>query len=166
MISPMPVQDVHAGREALRRDLGRYLSGTSLTEKGWSQPDDLTLLIPIFASVGPGQSDLYLLKLVFDHYPKGPPSAQFVNPLTLEYKYPQDVMWVPKSESMPLIQFHPNYNNNQQLICSSSTLEFYKVNHDVADAHVWSEERMNFMTTVAAIRAGLAPAYYKGRATQ
>jgi hypothetical protein len=78
-----------------------------------------------------GQVDLYLLKLVFDHYPKGPPSAQFINPLTMNYTIPNDVRWVPKCENAPDIHFHPNYNNVVQLICSSTTLEFYKVNHEV-----------------------------------
>jgi hypothetical protein len=163
----MPVQDIHAGREAFLRDLQSILKDSTLTDKGWSQPDDLTLLVPMLAqNTQQGQVDLYLLRLFFDHYPKGPPSALFINPLTMAYKFPDDVGWVPRCEGAPDIHFHPNYNAGGQLICSSTTLEFYKVNHDVQPEHVWDPQRMNFATTLAAIRRGLAPAYYRGRSSQ
>lgn len=165
MIAPTPVQDIHAGREAFQRDLRRFLGDLTLADRGWSQPDDLTLLVPLFAQAPQGQMDMYLLRLVFDHYPAFPPSAQFINPLTLDYSYPRDVVWVPKCESAQHIHFHPNYNGSIQLVCSSTTLEFYKVNHDVAPEHVWAPERMNFRSTLAAIHSGLAPAFYKGRST-
>lgn len=166
MIAPIPLQDIHAGREAFQRDLQAVLKESTLADRGWSQPDDLTLLVPMLVeNAAQGQVDLYLLKLVFDHYPKGPPSAQFINPLTMNYTFPNDVRWVPKCESAPDVHFHPNYKSGAQLICSSSTLEFYKVNHDVKPEHVWDPQRMNFLTTLAAIRRGLAPPYYKGRST-
>lgn len=166
MIAPMPVQDIHAGREAFQRDLQSVLKGDTLTDRGWSQPDDLTLLVPLLVENAPqGQADLYLLRLFFDHYPKGPPSAQFINPITMTYSHPDDLRWVPKCEGSPDIHFHPNYNSTGQLICSSTTLEFYKVNHEVKPEHVWDPQRMNFLTTLAAIRRGLSPAYYKGRWT-
>jgi hypothetical protein len=165
MIAPMPIQDIHAGREAFQSDLSKVLGRQLLADRGWAQSDDLTLLVPLFAQNLQGQMDWYLLRLVFDHYPKGPPSAQFVNPLTLSYAFPQDVMWVPKCEGATTIHFHPNYSG-QQLICSSTTLEFYKVNHDVAQENIWNPERMNFISTIAAIRVGLSPNFYKGRSTQ
>lgn len=166
MIAPMPVQDIHAGREAFQRDLQAVLKEGTLADRGWSKPDDLSLLVPMLVeNAAQGPVDLYLLRLVFDHYPKGPPSAQFINPLTMTYTFPDDVRWVPKCENAPDIHFHPNYNNGGQLICSSTTLEFYKVNHDVKPEHVWDSQRMNFLATLAAIRRGLAPTYYKGRWT-
>lgn len=162
----MPMQDIHGGREAFHRDLQAFLKEGTLSDRGWSKPDDLTLLVPtLVENSALGQVDLYLLKLVFDHYPKGPPSAQFINPITMTYSHPSDLCWVPKSEGAPDIHFHPNYNNAGQLICSSTTLEFYKVNHEVQPEHVWDPQRMNFLSTLAAIRRGLAPAYYKGRWT-
>lgn len=163
MIAPVPVQDIHAGKEAFQRDLQRVLRDASLSDRGWVKQDELTLLVPMIAESMDGRADLYLLRLVFDHYPKGPPSAQFVNPLTLSYSYPQDACWVPRSEGANHIHFHTNYNGFGQLICSSTTLEFYKVNHDVAAENVWNAERMNFLSTLAAIRSGLAPAFYRGR---
>lgn len=164
MIAPVPVQDIHAGREAFQRDLAKVLGDRTLTDRGWVQPNDITLLVPVFARAADGMADLYLLRLVFDHYPDGPPSAQFVNPQTHDYLYPRDVAWVPFSEGAPNIHFHPNYDNTQkQLICSSSTLEFYKVNHSVEPQHVWDYARMNFMTTLAAVKAAMAAPYYKGR---
>lgn len=163
----MPVQDIHAGREAFQRDLQSILKDSTLNDRGWSKPDDLTLLVPMLVeNPQQGQVDLYLLRLFFDHYPKGPPSAQFINPITMTYTYPDDVRWVPKCENAPDIHFHPTYGSGGQLICSSTTLEFYKVNHEVQPEHVWDPGRMNFNTTLAAIRRGLAPAYYKGRWAQ
>ncbi|GAB1414110.1 MAG: hypothetical protein LC131_06400 [Anaerolineae bacterium] len=159
------MQDIHAGREAFQRDLQRILGESTLADRGWAKVDDLTLLVPLLAETEHGQVDMYLLRLVFDHYTKGPPSAQFINPLTMGYSYPQDVAWVPRSEGAPHIAFHPSYNGGVQLICSSTTLEFYRVNHDVAAGHVWDPERMNFLTTLAAIKSGLVPSYYRGRAT-
>jgi len=168
VIAPMPVQDVHAGREAFQRDLQLVLKDNTLTDKGWWQPDDLTLLVPMMAeNVQQGQVDLYLLRLVFDHYPKGPPSAQFINPITMNYAFPDDVRWVPFCEGLPDIHFHTNYGGSSgQVVCSSSTLEFYKVNHDVQPEHVWDPERMNFVTTLYAIRRALASTNYRGRSTQ
>lgn len=164
----MPVQDVHAGREAFQRDLQLVLKDNTLTDRGWWQPDDLTLLVPMMAeNVQQGQVDLYLLRLVFDHYPKGPPSAQFINPITMNYAFPDDVRWVPFCEGLPDIHFHTNYGGSSgQVVCSSSTLEFYKVSHDVQPEHVWNPERMNFVTTLSAIRRALASTNYRGRSTQ
>jgi len=161
----MLVQDIPAGMEAFRRDLQAVLKDATLTDKGWAMPDDLTLLVPMLAQNPQGTVDLYLLRLFFDHYPKAPPSAQFVNPITLSYKYPEDVSWVPRSEGAQDIGFHTNYCGSGQLICSSTTLEFYKVNHSVNAEHVWNPERMNFLATLAAIKRGLVPSFYRGRGT-
>lgn len=165
MNASMLVQDIPAGVEAFQRDLQAVLKDATLTDKGWAKPDDLTLFVPMFAQNPQGSPDLYLLRLFFDHYPKAPPSAQFVNPMTLSYRYPDDVSWVPKIEGAQDIHFHTNYCEAGQLICSSTTLEFYKVNHSVEPQHVWTPERMNFLSTLAAIKRGLAPNFYKGRGT-
>lgn len=164
MTVPVPIQDVHGGREAFARDLEKVLKGASPAERGWASPNDLTLLVPLFAEAPSGAIDFYLLKLFFDHYSSGPPSAQFVNPVTLTYSYPNDVCWVPRSEGHPSIAFHTNYDQKLQLICSSTTLEFYKVNHSVEERHVWRSGQMTFLTTISAIKSGLAKPYYKGRA--
>lgn len=160
-----PIQDVHAGRQAFARDLERYLDGRCLTELGWESPDALTLLVPMFGTFASGERDLYLLKLVFDYYPKHPPRAKFINPLTRDYDVARDIMWMPRTEGVPDLGFHPNYNQSGQLICSSMTAEFYEVQHHVEPAHVWSPERHSFMSTLAAIRKGLSPVHYRGRAS-
>lgn len=165
MVAPVPLQDVHGGREAFARDLATVLKGADPTERGWAVPDDLTLLVPLFPVNAVGKCDAYLLRLFFDHYSNGPPSAQFVNPLTLSYVFPQDVMWVPRIGGHSSIAFHTNFNNRLQLICSSTTLEFYKVNHAVAEEHIWRPGQMTFLSTLAAIRAGLMLPYYQGRST-
>lgn len=163
MKAPVPVQDIHAGREAFAQDLDLALRGHSLAERGWAMPNDLTLLLPLFATAIGGGSDIYFLKLFFDHYSNGPPSAQFVNPLTLSYTFPGDVMWVPEISGNQEIACHTNYNNGGQLICSSTTLEFYKVNHDVKAQNIWRPGERTFMSTISAIKSGLAQPCYKGR---
>lgn len=163
---PTLIQDIHAGREAFARDLDLALKGTSPSERGWAMPDDLTLLVPLFAYKEDGTCDAYLLKLHFDYYASGPPSAQFVNPETLAYTHPGDIRWVPHSQGHAAIAFHTNYDNQGQLICSSTTLEFYKVNHSVEERNIWRHGEMTFMSTIAAIKSGLSAPYYKHRSVQ
>jgi hypothetical protein len=160
-----PVQDISRGRAAFADHLQRALKGRSLDDVGWAQPDDLTLLVPLFATKADDQKDAYMLRLYFDHYPTWPPSALFVNPLTLQYKLGDDARWVPNAPGHPEIAFHTNYATSmQRLICCSLTLEFYKVNHSVAENLVWQGERQTFMATLAAVKRILVPPYYQGRA--
>lgn len=161
-----PVQDVARGAAALEADLRLYLRGRTLDNIGWVQPDPLTLLVPLFATKGDGKKDAYLLRLYFDHYPAWPPSALFVNPLTLAYQLPDDAKWVPSAPGHQEIGFHTNYRNTDgQLICCSLALEFYKVNHSVKEEHVWNGEKHKFPATIAAIKRVLLPPYYVGRSS-
>ena len=166
MPAPVPVQDIHAGREAFASDLQDALKGASPATRGWAMPNDLTLLVPLFSPSVNGNSDSYMLRLFFDHYSNGPPSALFVNPLTMSYSFPGDVMWVPLIEGHSAIHFHTNYGDGGQLICSSTTLEFYKVNHSVEEQNIWRPGHMTFLSTISAIKAGLTLPYYKGRSTK
>lgn len=159
----MPVVNLTEGRAAFARDLARKLNGRTLTEVAWSQPDDLTLLVPIFAQRLDLAPDFYLLRLAFDCYPKFPPSAQFVNPKTLVFDNPADLCWLPKIDGHPAIATHASYNGGGQLICSSTTREFYDVKHDVDEKNVWVEGQRTFGDTLAAIHTGLQAPYYKGR---
>lgn len=156
-----PVPDPARGKAGLERDLPVVLAGRSLTDAGWVKINDLTLCIPLWSAAG----DFFLLRLQFDCYPAWPPSAQFVNPLTKEYTFPDDARWLPKIEA-PHLQVHPNYNHNgggKQLICNSSTLEFYEVRHGLdKEEHMWNEGRDNFNHTLFTIKDALLR-YYKGR---
>jgi hypothetical protein len=158
-----PIQDIASGREAFAQDLKLALNNRTLDDAGWASPDDLTLLVPLFGTTANGRKDAYLLRLYFDHYPAWPPSALFVNPLTLEFKHPDDSRWVPKADGHQEIAFHTNYNNQGQVICCSFTLEFYKVNHSVKEELVWQEAKHKFTSTIAAIKRGLVAPYYVGR---
>lgn len=152
--------------ETLDRHMPLVLRGKTLEEMGWERPDLLTLLVPLRAVNANGSADEYLLRLHFGYYPEWPPSAQFVNPITREYKYPDDMRWLPRIEGTNEIQVHPNYDNNKgQLICSSVTLEFYLVRHGVEQRHLWGE-RQNFAATLSAIQHGLRQPFYKGRHSQ
>ena len=90
-----PVQDIARGRDAFADHLRRALKGRSLDDVGWAQPDDLTLhSVPLFATTARMTcKDAYMLRLYFDHYPSWPPSALFVNPLTLQYSLVEDAKW-------------------------------------------------------------------------
>ena len=150
-------------RAALDAHLLKVLRGQSLEEAGWVRPDPLTLLIPLVSELPTGERHDYLLRLQFGYYPEWPPSAQFVNPETKRYAYPQDVSWLPRIEGTPEIQVHTNYGAVQQLLCCSLTLEFYLVRHGVEEKHLWDAGRMNFGATLHAIRRGLGPEFYRGR---
>jgi hypothetical protein len=161
-----PVQDIAQGEAAFAADLRRFLGQRTLDEVGWAMPDGLTLLVPLFGTRTDGSKDPYLLRLFFDHYPTWPPSALFVNPLTLSYKFPDDVLWVPQAANHQEIAFHTNYPGNTQLVCCSLTLEFYKVNHSVQEAVIWRAEEHKFTSTLAATKRALIPPYYVGRSKQ
>jgi len=159
---PVPVAPAVA-KAALEAHLSKVLRGQSLEEAGWVRPDLLTLLIPLAGQLPGGEPDDFLLRFHFGYYPEWPPSAQFVNPETRRYTFPEDVSWVPKIEGTPEIQTHTNYNSGGQLICCSLTLEFYLVRHGVEEKHLWDSKTMNFGATLYAIRRGLGPQFYKGR---
>lgn len=162
-----PTINLAAGAAALDEDLPRVLrleEATSLEELGWERPSRLVLLVPMHGSHD-GMTDDYLLRLGFQAYRSWPPSAQFVNPETREYNYPQDQHHVPKLTS-PECRTHVNYQRQAgspqiQLVCCSATLEFYDVFHHVEAEHLWSESN-TFLTTIVAIRKAFA-SHYEGR---
>jgi hypothetical protein len=160
-----PVQNVAQGRQAFADHLKRALGNRTLDDVGWAKPDDLTLLVPLFATRSEGNKDAYLLRLCFDHYPVWPPSTQFVNPLTLDYRLTEDARWVPQAPGHQEIAFHTNYNGSGQVVCCSLTLEFYKVNHSVEKDLVWQGDKQTFVATIAAIKRVLLPPYYVGRSS-
>ena len=142
------------------------MRGRTLDEFGWAKPDDLTLLVPLFGTKANGHKDAYILRLYFDHYPTWPASALFVNPLTLEYRFPDDLQWVPNAPGNPQIAFHTNYGGNSgQVVCCSLTLEFYRINHSVEANLVWEGDKQTFLATLAAIKGLLVPPFYSGRAS-
>lgn len=137
---------------------------SSLEALGWTQPDALTLLIPLTASID-GSVDDYLLKLGFHYYRDWPPSAQFVNHSTGQYAWPRDQHHVPRLESQEC-RTHVNYQARPsatgiQLICCSATLEFYQVLHSVEPQHIWNGTS-TFLTTLRAIQRAMQTSY-KGR---
>lgn len=169
MNAPLPVVDVHAGRAALAEHLERFLKARSLGEVGWAQPDDLTLLIPLFGTTSAGAIDPYLLRLHFDCYPAFPPTARFINPLTGRFDGAADAAWLPKI-NLAEIKTHLSYGGwpdgrQAQLICTSMNCDFYAVRHSVQKEHMWDPERHTFSSTLAEIRKGMGPSGYSGRMT-
>ena len=108
-----PTLDVQAGAAALDEDsprVLRLLEASSLEQLGWSRPNRLSLLVPMSGTYQDNK-DEYLLRLGFQAYRKWPPSAQFVNPETLAYVYPQDQHFVPKLTS-PECHTHVAHQRN------------------------------------------------------
>jgi hypothetical protein len=163
----VPTQDLQAGAAALDEDIPRVLrimDVSSLEELGWSRPNRLSLLVPMAATFQ-GSEDRYLLRLGFQAYRRWPPSAQFVNPETASFVYPQDQCFVPKLTSSEC-HTHPAYQRTPQatriqLVCCSAVLEFYEVLHPVQPGHLWRETD-TFLTTIMSIRKAMT-SFYGGR---
>lgn len=162
-----PLIDVAVGAAAFDRDLSKVMAlkgVTSPKELGWSRPNRLTLLVALSKSME-ATSESFMLKLGFQAYPRWPPSAQFVNPTTLEYRYPEDQPHVPKLTS-PECHTHVAYQGSAgqiQLICCSATLEFYEVAHGVDPKHLWHDTN-SFLTTINAVQRAMST-HYQGRFT-
>lgn len=150
-----------AAREALERDLIKGLRGRS-----YQRPDPLTLLVPMFGNPESESPDLFLLRLQFSYYPEWPPSAMFINPLTRQYDKAKDLIWLPRIEGNSRVQVHADYQydgKGLQLICSSMTLEFYKIRHGCKESDLWTPKH-TFAATLNEIEMGLRPGDgYKGR---
>lgn len=163
---PVPNTPVRA-QAALDADLPLVLRGRTLAEVGWTQPDPLTLLVPLFGTCADGTHDDYLLRLNFLYYPDWPPSALFVNPKTKSFRHPEDLAWLPRVDGKGEISVHAQYDipggGKTQLICASVTLEFYQVLHDVKECMVWDHQRQNFAATLAAVERALRQPHYHGR---
>jgi hypothetical protein len=161
-IDPVP-NTPSVAQAVLEKDLPRVLQGMTLEEKGWLRPDPLTLLVPLEGKLNSGECHKYLLRLHFGYYPEWPPGAQFVNPETGRYSHPDDLEWLPNiTDPQNEIAVHANYESKGQLICSSVTLEFYKVRHSVNEQHIWNPSHQNFAATIHAVQRGLSAPFYQG----
>jgi len=151
---------------AFEDDLEKVLKGRHVTfeESSWTRLHSLGLLVPIKANrTGSSEADQFYLRLEFQYYPEWPPSAQFVNPATKVYSGGNDLYWLPKIEGTDEIRTHENYQGHGQVVCSSVTLEFYKVLHDVKEHHVWKHPSQNFASTINQIEWALSSPHYSGR---
>lgn len=164
-VDPVP-NTPSAAKRVFEEHLAKVLRGRALADLGWSRLDDLTLLVPLRAERESGQVDDFLLRLGFGYYPDWPPSAQFVNPTTHQYVYPDDVSHLPRISGTNEIAVHARYDRVGQLICASVTLEFYQIRHGVNPEHLWDPTKQNFAATINAIAHWLRPPYYKGRQTR
>ena len=162
-----PTIDVHVGAAAFAEDIPKVLRAVgalTIGDVGWSQPDKLTLLVPV-SGIHQGRTESFLLRLGFQAYRSWPPSAQFVNPETRAFVYPADQHHVPilaNSEcNVHLAYPRPGGNGTTQLLCCSATLEFYEVLHSVEQHHLWRDTD-TFLTTINAVRKAMA-ASFQGR---
>jgi hypothetical protein len=161
-----PAVDVQAGLAAFEEDLPRVLralDAVTLDSLGWSRPNKMSLLVPMTGLLG-GSVDQFVLRLGFAAYRTWPPSAQFVNPETGAFVYPQDQHHIPKLTSQEC-HTHAAYarpgGGTVQLICCSATMEFYDVLHSVESKHVWRGTE-TFLTTINAVTRALS-SHYQGR---
>jgi hypothetical protein len=161
-----PSLDLAAGREVLDRHLAEVLAlrGTTLEDLAWRRAGPRCLLVP-FHGTYHGSDDTYLLRLDFVTNHSWPPSAQFVDPETLDYRGVIDQHHLPRLQS-PEANVHaaytcPAHPAPQQLICCSATLEYYTTLHGGDNAKIWREGD-TFLTTLDAIGRAMA-AHYHGR---
>lgn len=162
-----PPVDLAAGRAVLAVTLPRVLSALgaeSMEALDWSQPNANTLLVPMQGRLG-DVVEPYLLKLHFRTSQDWPPSAQFVNPETLNYDRERDRHHLPDLRS-PEAHMHPAYQDPHgrllQLICCSATFEFYDVLHPLHEArHLWKPTD-TFLLPLRAIERAMAN-HYHGR---
>ena len=180
---PVPA-DFGQARDAVNRHLGQVLAGRTLELAGWERPDpDLVRShaglhhghdrgrLRVRPGRGPGRGrgvrrrpagDDYLLRLYFSHYPAWPPSARFVNPATRQFAA-GDARWLPAITGVSELHVHANYaGTSGQVICCSATLEFYLVNHQVADQHRW-QPGSSFPATLNVLSRYMRPPAYTGR---
>lgn len=163
--SERPTLDLAAGRAVLSEDLPRaleLLGVSSEAELGWRKTDNRTLIVPIRGQVN-GHVEEYTLRLQFFTGRDWPPSAQFVNPITLQYTFPDDVSHLPILQS-PEVHVHPQYQSASetlQLICCSATLEYYSVLHGGDNNILW-QPKDTFLTTIAAIERAMN-SFHTGR---
>lgn len=150
---------------AFEGHLANYLklrSAKDPSELGMEVKDELTLVVFLTAK-GNFLNDAYALRLHFGYYPDWPPSARFVNPVTLAYDKTIDRQWLPSIQGTNEIAVHPDYNGQGQLVCNSMTLEFYLVNHSYSKPeHLWRPE-MTFESTLTVVTWALNSPFYKGR---
>lgn len=157
-----PIVDIHAGRQVLDQHLPRVLSylNQSMEELGWSRPTARTLLVPMQAE-REGIREEYLLRLDFKAGPEWPPSARFVDPLTLDYRVHLDQHHIPQLTT-PEVHTHTAYQSGDgqilQLICCSAVFEYYDVSHGGDDAILWRDTD-TFFTTVRAIQRAFNTSY-------
>ncbi len=162
-----PTVDLAAGRAVLADQLPRvlrFLEAESVEQLGWRQADKRTLLVPVHGLLD-GRRDDYLLRLRFMTGSDWPPSAQFVNPATLDYRIPADYQHLPVLRAGD-VRVHKKYNGPDgpvQLICCSATLEYYDVLHGGEERHLWTAND-NFYQTISAIQRAMGREY-RGRET-
>jgi hypothetical protein len=159
----VPTLDLAAGGRILDEDLPRILrrEGAATPEDlGWKRVDGRTLLVPVKGESG-GVVDEFCLRLEFKTGRDWPPSAQFVNPETLDYDPETDTRHLPRVNNGE-VQVHPGYarpgGGKMQLICCSATLEYYQVLHGGENRHLWKETD-DFMLTITAIRRAMGESY-------
>jgi hypothetical protein len=160
-----PTVDLAAGRAVLSEDLPRALRLLGVESEdlvGWRKHDGRTLLVPV-SGTHAGRRDEYLLRLSFLTGRDWPPSAQFVNPTTIDYNFGSDAYHLPVLQS-PEVHVHPQYPGPSgiiQLICCSATFEYYDVLHGGDDGVLWRNND-TFLTTLSAIQRAMQ-SYYFGR---
>jgi len=147
-----------ASREALQIHIPKALNGFRYEYDG-----DRTVYLWLTARKTTGETDEYLVRLMFLHYPDWPPSVTFLNPDTKQY---DGTHWPGVSGSQRLA-FHARYGDAPAgMVCNSMTLEYYFWGgHNPPEDIRWSKVKHTFAATVAELVDHLNPPFYQGRQT-
>lgn len=154
---PEPV-DPFTSKAALRAHLPKVL-GSFRHE----YDEDRTVYVWLSATKNSGETDEYLVRLLFLHYPTWPPSVTFVNPETKQY---DGTHW-PAISGSPRMAFYPSYADAPTgMVCNSLTFEYYFWGgHNPTPEIAWSKEKHTFAATIAELVDHLNPPFYQRRQT-
>lgn len=150
--------DPFTARAALQKHLPMALEGLRYEYDG-----DRTIYLWLNAKKRTGDTDEYLIRLLFLYYPNWPPSVTFLNPETREY----DGSHWPSVAGSSRIAFHPRYGDAPSgMVCNSMTFEYYfwGGHSAAADIH-WDKNIHTFAATVAELIDHLNSPFYQGKQT-
>jgi hypothetical protein len=159
----------------LAYDLELLWSTGRPTGMGWVQHASATLgplytVVQLPAKRSDGGIDDYYVKIGAEYYDSFPPTVAFVQPETWVQAGPGS-KWLPTIGAVPWFGLHPNYNfpgeaAPRQLVCFTSTAEYYMVGHSPPESTVWQQGKHTVAATLYRLAEVLQPPYYLGRAGQ
>lgn len=154
---PAPTDPITAS-SAVREHLTKALAG-----RRYEYDDDRTILLWLQAARPTGETDEYLVRLRFLHYPDWPPSVTFLNPSTRLY----DATHWPAISGNPNNAFYPKYGDAPEgMMCNTTSFEYYFWGgHTPTSTIHWNKNCHTFAATIAELADNLRKPFYQGRQT-
>ncbi len=156
---PLPAfTDPITASTAVRKHLPSALAGHRYEYDG-----DRTILLWLQAIRPTGETDEYLARLTFLHYPDWPPSVTFLNPDSRQY---DGTNW-PAISGNPNNAFYARYGDAPEgMMCNTTSFEYYFWGgHTPTPAIHWNKNCHTFAATIAELTDNLRAPFYQGRQT-